>query len=158
MNCQFSNQRPFQLLPSPVVTLTRHYFNNQLSPSPSVAALSPVHMPSLLLASPPTSHDHTTHTHTHAHPHTPTPLTHPTPNPPPPHSLLLYGMTCCLDEHYFEAEQFFEMATTSDPTNIIAWTMRGKYRGNPPICLSPTDPFTLVPSALPPLLHCRSVL
>ena len=43
----------------------------------------------------------------------------------PTHSLLLYGMTCCLQERYSEAEQFFEMATTSDPSNIIAWTMRG---------------------------------
>ena len=42
------------------------------------------------------------------------------------HSLLLYGMVCCLDERYSEAEQFFEMATTTDPENAIAWTMRGE--------------------------------
>ena len=39
--------------------------------------------------------------------------------------LLLYGMICCLGERYSEAEEFFEMATTMDATNVIAWTMRG---------------------------------
>ncbi len=39
--------------------------------------------------------------------------------------LLLYGMVCCLDEKYDMAADLFEMATTLDPSNIIAWTMRG---------------------------------
>jgi hypothetical protein len=39
--------------------------------------------------------------------------------------LLLYGMLCCLDERYSEAEEFFELATTTDPTSVIAWTIRG---------------------------------
>ena len=45
----------------------------------------------------------------------------------PPHSLLLYGMVCSLDEKYDVASDLFEMATTYDSTNIIAWTMRGEY-------------------------------
>ena len=43
-------------------------------------------------------------------------------------SLLLYGMLCCLDERYPEAGEFFELATTADPTSVIAWTMRGNTR------------------------------
>ncbi len=34
-------------------------------------------------------------------------------------------MVCCLDEKFSDAEQFFELSTTADPANIIAWTMRG---------------------------------
>lgn len=34
-------------------------------------------------------------------------------------------MLCCLDERYSEAEEFFELATTTDPTSVIAWTIRG---------------------------------
>ena len=45
-------------------------------------------------------------------------------------SLLLYGMLCCLDERYPEAGEFFELATTADPTSVIAWTMRGTYMYN----------------------------
>ena len=45
-------------------------------------------------------------------------------------SLLLYGMLCCLDERYPEAGEFFELATTADPTNVMAWTMRGTYTYN----------------------------
>jgi len=41
------------------------------------------------------------------------------------YSLLVYGMMCCLSEHIEEAETFFELATTSDPDNIIAWIMTG---------------------------------
>ena len=44
----------------------------------------------------------------------------------PLYSLLLYGMLCCLDERYLEAGEFFELATTTDPNNVIAWTIRGK--------------------------------
>lgn len=36
-------------------------------------------------------------------------------------------MMCCLSEHFDEAETFFEMATTSDPDNIIAWVMTGVW-------------------------------
>jgi len=36
-------------------------------------------------------------------------------------------MMCCLSEHYEEAEIFFEMATTSDPDNVIAWVMTGMW-------------------------------
>ena len=39
--------------------------------------------------------------------------------------LLLYGMLCCLDERYSEAGEFFELATTTNQTSIIAWTIRG---------------------------------
>ena len=42
------------------------------------------------------------------------------------YSLLAYGMMCCLSEHYEEAETFFELATTTDSDNIIAWIMTGK--------------------------------
>ena len=42
-------------------------------------------------------------------------------------SLLLYGMLCCLDERYPEAGEFFELATTTDPTSVIAWTIRGNH-------------------------------
>ena len=45
----------------------------------------------------------------------------------PLHSLLLYGMLCCLDERYPEAGEFFELATTTDPNSVIAWTIRGKH-------------------------------
>lgn len=40
-------------------------------------------------------------------------------------AVLLYGMVCCLDEKYQVAADLFELATSSDPTNVIAWTMRG---------------------------------
>ena len=39
-------------------------------------------------------------------------------------------MMCCLSEHYEEAETFFEMATTSDPDNIIAWVMTGMHNAH----------------------------
>ncbi len=35
-------------------------------------------------------------------------------------------MVCCLDDKYEQAEDLFEMATTYEPNNIIAWTMRGR--------------------------------
>lgn len=34
-------------------------------------------------------------------------------------------MVCSLDEKFSDAEQFFELSTTADPTNIVAWAMRG---------------------------------
>ena len=34
-------------------------------------------------------------------------------------------MMCCLSDHHEEAETFFELATTTDPENIIAWIMTG---------------------------------
>ncbi len=40
--------------------------------------------------------------------------------------VVLYGMVSCLDENYTVASDLFEMATTCDPTNSIAWTMRGR--------------------------------
>ena len=39
--------------------------------------------------------------------------------------MVLYGMVCCLDEKYKKADDLFEMATNTDPTNTIVWTMRG---------------------------------
>ena len=47
-------------------------------------------------------------------------------NVPVFYSLLAYGMMCCLSEHYEEAETFFELATTTDSENIIAWIMTGR--------------------------------
>eukprot|EP00731_Ephydatia_muelleri_P033352 Em0028g27a len=41
--------------------------------------------------------------------------------------LLMYGMMCSLDGRHSEGESFFDMATTIDPTNTIAWTMRGLF-------------------------------
>lgn len=48
--------------------------------------------------------------------------------------LLLYGICCSLDEKCnridpntgnTEAEEMMEMATTIDPNNLVAWTIRG---------------------------------
>ena len=39
--------------------------------------------------------------------------------------LLMYGMMCGLDGRHTEGESFLDMATTIDPGNTIAWTMRG---------------------------------
>ena len=85
-----------------------------LTCSPSQCPDTP-HSPCTTLSPPPPHHTLPT-----LPPHSPTHTPHSS-----THSLLLYGMTCCLQERYSEAEQFFEMATTSDPGNIIAWTMRG---------------------------------
>ena len=41
-------------------------------------------------------------------------------------SLLAYGMMCYLSDHHEQAETFFELATTTDPENIIAWIMTGR--------------------------------
>jgi len=43
-------------------------------------------------------------------------------------SVLLLGVSCCLSEKYTEAEDLFELATTSEPKNVVAWTMRGKKK------------------------------
>ena len=55
----------------------------------------------------------------------------PLPLPPslslPPSSLLLYGMLNCIGERYEEGSEFMELATSIDPTNITAWTMRGRF-------------------------------
>jgi tetratricopeptide (TPR) repeat protein len=42
-------------------------------------------------------------------------------------ALLLYGMCCSLEEKFAEANEVMELATTIDPNNIIAWTIRGFY-------------------------------
>ncbi|XP_051877690.1 cilia- and flagella-associated protein 70 isoform X2 [Pristis pectinata] len=42
-------------------------------------------------------------------------------------SLILCGTLACMNEHYEEADNFFESARCFEPNNILAWTMHGLF-------------------------------
>ncbi|XP_078274401.1 cilia- and flagella-associated protein 70 isoform X2 [Rhinoraja longicauda] len=41
--------------------------------------------------------------------------------------LILCGILACMNEHYEEADNFFESARCFEPNNILAWTMHGLF-------------------------------
>ncbi|XP_067859836.1 cilia- and flagella-associated protein 70 [Heptranchias perlo] len=43
------------------------------------------------------------------------------------HSLILCGILACLNEHYEDADNFFESARCFEPDNLLAWTVQGLY-------------------------------